>query len=203
MPTKFSSGSPTTLATTVNIIHAQCSSAATTVSVFDLRDAIRNSTPSADMANIDWDPYGSTSSFYGPGAVLCWVLVTLSYLIKRAETQSWPRRWLLTNDFVGMIAYPLIAAGDTLVRATALPPAERPRLVATMTTARLNATIGPADVAADMDTLRACVGLAASLRVCELCLLPGFWILSDILSGQQWERERGQSSSWSSFLLYR
>jgi hypothetical protein len=173
--------------------------------VFELRDIIRNATAPADAALIDWDPYGSTSSFYGPGALLCWLLVTVSYVTKWAVAGSllpWgmPGSLWLTSDFVAMLAYPLVAAGDAVIRAAQLPPVDRPHLMATMAAVRsgMNATTITPDVATDMDTLRACVGLAAPLRVCELFLFPGFMILFIVLCD---ERVRGKPR-WRSPLLW-
>ena len=164
--------------------------------VLELRDIIRNTTSPADAALIDWDPYGTTSSFYGPGAFLCWLLVTVSYITKWGVAGlllpgGLPGSMWLTSDFVAMLAYPLIAAGDAIIRAAALSPTERPRLMATMVAVRsgMNATTITPEVATDMDTLRACVGLAAPLRVCEVFLLPGFMMLVFVLCD---ERVRGK-----------
>ena len=167
--------------------------------VLELRDIIQNAAIAAapaDAALIDWDPYGATSSFYGPGAVLCWLLVTVSYVTKWAVAGSllpWstPGSLWLTSDFVVMLAYPFIAAGDAVIRAARLLPAERPHLMATMVAVRsgVNATTITPDVATDMDTLRACVGLAAPLRICEVFLLPAFMVLIFVLCD---ERERGK-----------
>jgi hypothetical protein len=78
-----------------------------------------------------------------------------------------------------MVAYPLVVAGHTVIRTASLLPTERPHLFATMNALRsmTNATTLKPDVATDMDTLRACVALAAPLRVCEFFLLPGLLTL--------------------------
>jgi hypothetical protein len=151
--------------------------------VLELRDLIRNSTAPADIPLTDWDPYGTTSSFYGPGAFLCWLLVSISYLAKWAATRPLPASLFLASDYVAMLAYPLIAAGDVVLRAAALSPAQRPRLMATLLAVRgaMNATMLTPEVATDMDTLRACVGLSAPLRVCEVFLWPGLHILLSVL----------------------
>ncbi|KAK4033262.1 hypothetical protein C8A01DRAFT_40298 [Parachaetomium inaequale] len=164
--------------------------------VFELRDIIRNSTSPADAALIDWDPYATTSSFYGPGALLCWLLVTVSYITKWVVAGSLlpeglPGSMWLTSDFVAMVAYPLVAAGDAVIRAALLSPAARPHLMATMVAVRsnMNATTITPEVATDMDTLRACVGLSAPLRVCEVFLVPACIFLVVVL----WdEPERGK-----------
>ncbi len=160
--------------------------------VLELRDIIRNTTSPDDAVLVDWDPYGTTSSFYGPGAVLCWLLITVSYLTKWGVAGlllpgGLPGNMWLTSDFVAMLAYPFIAAGDAIIRAAALSPTERPRLMATMIAVRsgMNATTITPDVATDMDTLRSCVGLAAPLRVCEVFLLPGSMILLFLLCDEQ------------------
>ncbi len=151
--------------------------------ILELRDLIRNSTAPADIPLTDWDPYGTASSFYGPGAFLCWLLVTVSYLAKWAATRRLPASLFLASDYVAMLAYPLIAAGDAVLRAAALSPAERPRLMTTLVAVRgaMNATTITPEVATDMDTLRACVGLSAPLRVCEVFLWPGLHILLSVL----------------------
>ncbi len=160
--------------------------------VLELRDIIRNTTSPTDAALIDWDPYGTTSSFYGPGAFLCWLLVAISYVTKwgvagLALPGGLPGNMWLTSDFVAMLAYPLIAAGDAIIRAAALSPSERPRIMATLVAVRsgMNATTITPEVATDMDTLRSCVGLAAPLRVCEVFLLPGFMILVFLLCDER------------------
>jgi hypothetical protein len=54
-----------------------------TMKVLELRDIIRNATsPQDDLDQQDWDPYSSSTSFYGPGAFLCWLFVACSYALK-------------------------------------------------------------------------------------------------------------------------
>ncbi|KAL2126097.1 hypothetical protein VTI74DRAFT_1698 [Chaetomium olivicolor] len=155
--------------------------------VFELRDIIHNSTSPADAALIDWDPYATTSSFYGPGVLLCWLLVTVSYITKWVVDglllEGLPGSMSLTSDFIAMVAYPLVAAGDAVIRAALFSPAARPHLIATMVAvwSNMNATTITPEVATDMDTLRACVGLSAPLRVCEVFLVPACIILVVVL----------------------
>ena len=152
---------------------------ACTMLVTELRDIIRNSPSHPGDESLDWDPYSETSSFYGPGAFLCWMLVTLSYLVKWSTARTPGTSFPLTSDFVAMLAYPAIAAVHMLLLATAFPPAERHQLMGTMVAVRssMNATTLTADVVKDMDTLRRCVTLAVPLRVCELSFYPGLIIL--------------------------
>ncbi|KAG7285842.1 hypothetical protein NEMBOFW57_008136 [Staphylotrichum longicolle] len=89
-----------------------------------------------------------------------------------------------------MVAYPLVAAIDAIIRAVALSPAARPRLMAIIAAAR---DLRPHDdlvspnvvAAAEMDVLQACVGLAAPLRVCELFLPPALTLLFASLPAQR------------------
>ncbi|KAK3380834.1 hypothetical protein B0H63DRAFT_474440 [Podospora didyma] len=153
----------------------------------ELSDLIQNSTfpsPNNDTTpqDQDWDPYTLTSSFYGPGAFLCWYLVSISYTIKWATawraSNTRPAHFPLTSDFIAMLAYPTIAAGDTIIRATTqFPPSEKHLLMSTMTLFRVFSNASEfattrginitTDLAADMDTLQHVVSVAAPLRICE------------------------------------
>ncbi len=187
---------------------------ATMLSVPQLRDRILNATSPADAALIDWEPFSATSSFYGPGAVICWLLVTISYLTKwlvpMMRLGQAPGKLPITTDFVAMVAYPLVSAGDVLVRAAALVPADRPYLLTTVTVPRaaLVWAITESDLPVDMGTLRACVGLAAPLRVCELFASHAFFILLGVWTTRE-ERLplRGRwadialITTWASFVV--
>lgn len=49
--------------------------------------------------------------------VLCWLLVSASYILKWATVPTEPSYFPLTSDFFAMLAYPAIAAGHFIVLA--------------------------------------------------------------------------------------
>lgn len=90
------------------------------------------------------------SSFYGPGAVACWLCSFVSVVIAWTLNPSSRRKDVISNDLIAVLSYPTIAAIHMLYETfciTKLWP-ERPSTE-------------------DVKTLRASATVAATLVICE------------------------------------
>lgn len=76
----------------------------------------------------DGDPFKLTSSFYGPGVVGCWYLVFASLILTwRTNRKTFGKLFgnrshmKVTSDFAGTCLFPVIAAGDVLLKIATCP----------------------------------------------------------------------------------
>lgn len=77
-------------------------------------------------------PYVFASSFYGPGVILAWYFIYISFLIKFVNDTDNRRpggNIRLSADLAALLLYPAIAGGHLLVRLAHFPVQERGKLI--------------------------------------------------------------------------
>ncbi|KAL1597127.1 hypothetical protein SLS60_008709 [Paraconiothyrium brasiliense] len=111
------------------------------------------------MSNLPGDErFELVSSLFGPGNIACWICLILSVLVSWTVNPSCARKDTITNDFIAVLTFPVVAAGHFFHQ-----------IVQQTGTKHDGKTIRLPDLlmSLDRDDVQAVAAIEAPLTVCE------------------------------------